>query len=408
MASRGVVAVACRAMAQTDLLKRYLDAGMAFTAMTQARAEAIVKDFVKAGEVQAEQARETANELLERSRQNSEKLAESIRKEIKQQVSNLGLATKDDIARLERKIAAASAPRKSGYARSPRRGSPPSAPPSAPELGREAGLARRRLDAELVRRRLAPDLDEARAHIAAGRVTVGGAPAASAARMVRPTEPVALDPVRSRFVGRGGEKLDAALEQFGIDVKDAPALDVGASTGGFTDCLLQRGAACVVAVDVGYGQLDARLRADPRVDLRERTNVRSLRSAEVVPAPAVAAVDVSFISLRTVLPTVLELVAPDADVVLLVKPQFESTRDEATRGGGVIVEPSIWRRTLGEVAAALQALGATIMGAMISPLVGAEGNVEFLLHAVAAPGRGEPRPAVDLDAVVAAAARGIS
>ncbi len=126
-----------------------------------------------------------------------------------------------------------------------------------------AVLPRRRLDAELVRRHLAPDLHEARAEIAAGRVTVGGAPAASAARLVGPAEPVVLEPVTARFVGRGGEKLDAALEQFDLEVSGARALDVGASTGGFTDCLLQRGAASVVAVDVGYGQLDSRLRGRP-------------------------------------------------------------------------------------------------------------------------------------------------
>jgi 23S rRNA (cytidine1920-2'-O)/16S rRNA (cytidine1409-2'-O)-methyltransferase len=233
---------------------------------------------------------------------------------------------------------------------------------------------------------------------------VGGAPAASAARLVGPAEPVVLEATRPRFVGRGGEKLDAALRQFGIDVSGQPALDVGASTGGFTDCLLQRGAASVVAVDVGYGQLDARLRADPRVDLRERTNVRSLHPADVDPPVAVAVVDVSFISLRTVLPTVLRLVASRADVVVLVKPQFEATRGEATRSRGVIDDPAIWRRALGEVAATFQALGATIMGAMVSPIAGAEGNVEFLLHASAAPGREAPGP-VDLDAVVARAAR---
>ena len=159
------------------------------------------------------------------------------------------------------------------------------------------------------------------------------------------------------------------------------ALDLGASTGGFTDCLLQRGASEVVAVDVGYGQLHERLRADDRVVVRERTNVRDLLPGDVgAPVPLVVA-DLSFISLRTVLPAVLALAAPGADLVLLVKPQFEAGREEASRGRGVITDPEVWRRVLHEVAAALEHEGAAIMGVMASPLTGADGNVELLLHA---------------------------
>jgi 23S rRNA (cytidine1920-2'-O)/16S rRNA (cytidine1409-2'-O)-methyltransferase len=182
-----------------------------------------------------------------------------------------------------------------------------------------------------------------------------------------------------RFVGRGGEKLDAAFERFAVPVAGRRALDAGASTGGFTDCLLQRGADEVVAVDVGYGQLHERLRADPRVDVRERTNVRSLdREALGGPVDLVVA-DLSFISLRTVLPVLVPLVEPGGDLVVLVKPQFEAGRREAARGSGVIREPEVWRRVLEEVATAAAESGADRMDEMESPLTGADGNVEFLL-----------------------------
>jgi 23S rRNA (cytidine1920-2'-O)/16S rRNA (cytidine1409-2'-O)-methyltransferase len=206
-------------------------------------------------------------------------------------------------------------------------------------------------------------------------------------------------------VGRGGEKLDGALARFALDVSGRRAVDLGASTGGFTDCLLQRGAASVVAVDVGYGQLHERLRADPRVEVHERTNVRDLAPGDLGPLADVLVADLSFISLRTVLPAALALAAPGADVVLLVKPQFEAGRQEAARGKGVITDPAIWRRVLGEVAAALDGLGAAIMGAMASPLTGADGNVEFLLHARTAPARPSTPLAGLLDAALAEADR---
>ena len=216
-----------------------------------------------------------------------------------------------------------------------------------------------------------------------------------------PDEPVVVLPPRPRFVGRGGEKLDAALERFHIHVQGRRAFDLGASTGGFTDCLLQRGAASVVALDVGYGQLHGRLRQDGRVEVHERTNVRDVTPGDLGAAADLVVADLSFISLRAVLPAALALASDDADVVLLVKPQFEARRAEAARGRGVIADPAVWRRVLGEVAAALGALGAAIMGAMASPLTGADGNVEFLLHAL--PGAG-PRPpgavAALLDAAV--------
>jgi 23S rRNA (cytidine1920-2'-O)/16S rRNA (cytidine1409-2'-O)-methyltransferase len=157
----------------------------------------------------------------------------------------------------------------------------------------------------------------------------------------------------------------------------------------------------VVAVDVGYGQLHERLRADPRVDVRERTNVRDLAPSDLERPADVLVADLSFISLRTVLPVVLPLGAPEADVVLLVKPQFEAGRQEASRGKGVITDPAVWRRVLEEVAAALVERRAAIMGAMASPLTGADGNVEFLLHARTAPAASAVAPGALLDVALA-------
>jgi 23S rRNA (cytidine1920-2'-O)/16S rRNA (cytidine1409-2'-O)-methyltransferase len=225
---------------------------------------------------------------------------------------------------------------------------------------------------------------QAREAIDAGRVTVDGAPALKAARQVAPHEAVVVQGEGPRFVGRGGDKLAAALDRFAVPVEGARALDAGASTGGFTDCLLQHGASRVVAVDVGYGQLHERLRADPRVEPVERTNVRDLTPGALGPPFDVVVADLSFISLRTVLGPLLRQAAPGAHLVLLVKPQFEAGRDEATRGRGVIRDPGVWRRVLDEVLIALRATGAAIMGAMVSPLTGADGNVEFFVHARAA------------------------
>jgi 23S rRNA (cytidine1920-2'-O)/16S rRNA (cytidine1409-2'-O)-methyltransferase len=201
---------------------------------------------------------------------------------------------------------------------------------------------------------------------------------------VAPHEAVVVHGEEPRFVGRGGDKLAAALDRFAVPVEGARALDAGASTGGFTDCLLQHGASRVVAVDVGYGQLHERLRADPRVEPVERTNVRDLAPGALGPPFDVVVADLSFISLRTVLGPLLRQAASGAHLVLLVKPQFEAGRDEATRGRGVIRDPVVWRRVLDEVLIALRATGAAIMGAMVSPLTGADGNVEFFVHARAA------------------------
>jgi 23S rRNA (cytidine1920-2'-O)/16S rRNA (cytidine1409-2'-O)-methyltransferase len=183
---------------------------------------------------------------------------------------------------------------------------------------------------------------------------------------------------RAPYVGRGGEKLAAAITGFGIDVHGASALDVGASTGGFTDCLLQHGATSVVSVDVGRGQLHESLRADPRVTVLERTNIRSTTPASVGGPFDVVTADLSFISVRSVARQLVDLVKPGGELIVLVKPQFEVGRREASKGKGVVRDPHLWRSVLSQVIAAFQAQGATMMGVMTSPLRGADGNVEFL------------------------------
>lgn len=240
---------------------------------------------------------------------------------------------------------------------------------------------RRRLDAELVRRGLVSSRARAVEAIDHGRVTVAGAPASSAARQVASDEPIAVERERARFVSRGGPKLDAALTRFGIDVRGVRALDAGASTGGFTDCLLQRGAAHVVAVDVGRGQLDWSLRGDSRVTVLERTNLRHLDVTGIGGDPVpVAVADLSFISLVTVAPALARLTTADAELVLLVKPQFEAGRARVG-SGGIVREPEVHRAVLGEVVAGLGAVGLLVVAVMASPLRGADGNVEFFVHA---------------------------
>ena len=232
---------------------------------------------------------------------------------------------------------------------------------------------------------------------------MGGAVAEKPARLVAAAEPLDVVGPPPRFVSRGGDKLDAALARFGIAVAGRSALDAGASTGGFTDCLLQRGAATVVAVDVGNGQLDARLRADPRVVVRERTNVRQVALDEPVD---VVVADLAFVSLRTVADTLVRLTVPGrGDVVVLVKPQFEAGRAEASKGKGVIRDPAVWRRAIEGVKDSFATAGAAMMGLMVSPLRGAEGNVEFLAHfRPGGAGAGAANQERDIDAVVAEAA----
>lgn len=212
---------------------------------------------------------------------------------------------------------------------------------------------------------------------------VNGAVAEKASRQVAAGDQVVVSGPPPRFVGRGALKLDHALDAFAIDVTGVRALDAGASTGGFTDCLLQRGAAHVVAVDVGHGQLHERLRADPRVTNLERTNVRHVDAAAIGGPVDLVVGDLSFISLRLVIAPLVAVCHPGASMVLLVKPQFEAGKDEAGRGRGVITDPAVWERVRGEVEAALLAAGCTVRGWTDSPITGADGNHEFLVHATA-------------------------
>ena len=248
---------------------------------------------------------------------------------------------------------------------------------------------RRRLDTELVRRGLAESRELAQSAIADGRVRVRGSVADKAARQVDDSDPVIITGPGPRFVSRGGEKLDAALNRFAIDVEGRVALDAGASTGGFTDCLIQRGAQRVICVDVGHAQLHERMRRHPQVENHERINVRTLRPVDLDNRSFDLIVgDLSFISLRSVAIALAGMATPVADLVLLVKPQFEATRAEVGKGRGVVRDSAVWRRALNGVVVAFGQVGATMMGAMASPLTGADGNVEFLVHLRVSEGSG--------------------
>ena len=236
-----------------------------------------------------------------------------------------------------------------------------------------------RLDVLLVQRGLAPSRERARALILAGQVTVNGAPATKAGTGIAADAEVVVAVPDHPYVSRGGVKLAHALEQFHIDPAGTLALDIGASTGGFTDVLLQRGARQVVALDVGHGQLDWRLRTDPRVVVREHVNARHLAAGDLPGPFDLVTIDVSFISLRQVLPVVPPRLASGGDVIALVKPQFEAGREDVGRGG-LVLDPAIHARVLGEVRDAARALGLVPMGDTPSPITGATGNQEFLLH----------------------------
>jgi 23S rRNA (cytidine1920-2'-O)/16S rRNA (cytidine1409-2'-O)-methyltransferase len=219
---------------------------------------------------------------------------------------------------------------------------------------------------------------QARSLIMEGRVRVDGDVASKAGQNVRPEASIEIERPR-RFVSRGGEKLEHALDVFGVDAKGREALDIGASTGGFTDCLLQRGAAQVTAVDVGYGQLDWRLRNDPRVRVMERTNFRLLPDDAFPSGFDLIVIDTSFISLRTILARALAFLRDAGTVVALVKPQFEAGRERLGRGG-VVRDPGVHREILHEVLGAARELGLVPTALTASPLLGPAGNREFLLE----------------------------
>jgi 23S rRNA (cytidine1920-2'-O)/16S rRNA (cytidine1409-2'-O)-methyltransferase len=239
-----------------------------------------------------------------------------------------------------------------------------------------------RLDTLLVERGLAASRERARALILAGQVRVDGHPAAKAGTPVGVDAAVTLLVPDHPYVGRGGLKLDHALRVFGLAVDGRVALDIGASTGGFTDVLLRQGAARVVALDVGHGQLDWRLRTDPRVIVLEKVNARTL-TPEALPPEArlfdIVTIDVSFISLKQILPVVPPLLAYGGDIIALVKPQFEAGRAEVG-SGGIVRDDAVRARVVQEIVQHALALGLTRAGLCESPITGMEGNREFLVH----------------------------
>ena len=235
-----------------------------------------------------------------------------------------------------------------------------------------------RLDQLVVDRGLAASRERARALILAAQVLVNGQTVSKAGAQIDSQADVALVTADHPYVGRGGLKLAHALDVFHIEIGGRQALDIGASTGGFTDVLLQRGAARVVALDVGHGQLDWKIRNDARVIVVDNFNARYL-TLDDLPAPVdFVCIDVSFISLRQILPVLPPLLRPGADVVALVKPQFEAGRDEVRKG--IIRDPEVHRRVVDEVTHAAAAVGLARLGTDTSPITGQKGNVEFLMH----------------------------
>lgn len=235
-----------------------------------------------------------------------------------------------------------------------------------------------RLDEVVVKLELAPTRSKARAMIMAGDVLVNDLPVLQAGAPIRSSDVVMLK-AKPRFVSRGGEKLDHALEVFGVDVMNCTCADLGASTGGFTDCLLQRSAKRVYAIDVGYGQIDQRIRDDERVVVQERVNARYIES---LPEPIdLVVIDVSFIGLALILPVARLVLTENGQCVPLVKPQFEAGRGDVGKGG-VVRDPAIHRRVLVEAAENATGNGFAVRGVTKSPIVGPAGNIEFLMHLV--------------------------
>jgi 23S rRNA (cytidine1920-2'-O)/16S rRNA (cytidine1409-2'-O)-methyltransferase len=236
-----------------------------------------------------------------------------------------------------------------------------------------------RLDLLLVQRGLAESREKAKAIIMAGLVEVDKSVLDKPGHLVSVSADVSLKEPFPPYVSRGGLKLEAALDHFAVDVKGKVLLDVGASTGGFTDCLLQRGAEKVIAVDVGYGQLHWKIRRDPRVMVLERTNIRQLKPEDLNEHIHGAVIDVSFISLRLVLPRVSELVLREAFIVALIKPQFEVEKGQVGKGG-VVRDPSLHQQVIDRLSCFFEDMGWTVLGHIPSPLLGPKGNMEFFVY----------------------------
>ncbi len=237
-----------------------------------------------------------------------------------------------------------------------------------------------RLDALLVERGIAPTLEKARALILSGTVKIDTLCMDKAGALVAPDTHLSVKGEDHPYVSRGGLKLRGALDHFALDVAGVAVLDVGASTGGFTDCLLQAGARKVFAVAVGYGQLAWKLREDPRVAVIERTNIRHYDGADLDEKPTLAVIDVSFISLKTVIPAVLPLVADHARILALIKPQFEAQREEVGKNG-VVEDPAVHDRVVGEIVGFCPSRDLHVEGTCASPLLGPAGNKEFFILA---------------------------
>jgi 23S rRNA (cytidine1920-2'-O)/16S rRNA (cytidine1409-2'-O)-methyltransferase len=238
---------------------------------------------------------------------------------------------------------------------------------------------RSRLDLEMARRGLAPSRENAQRMIMAGQVRVNSRPAAKPDLKVDDRAEIEIIGAAKKYVSRGGLKLAAALDHFAVPVADREALDVGASTGGFTDALLQRGAARVIALDVGHGQLAHRLRRDPRVIVMDRTNIRYIAPADLPYRPQLVVIDASFISLKLVLPPILEIAATSADIVALIKPQFEVGKGKVGKGG-VVRDGDLRAQAVDAVIAFARSIGLESAGTMESPITGAAGNHEFLAY----------------------------
>lgn len=240
-------------------------------------------------------------------------------------------------------------------------------------------LVKERLDKLVVGRGLAGSRERARALIMGGKVLVEGNPVTKAGALVDCDAPITLKAEDIPYVSRGGLKLEAAIREFRIDLRGKTAMDVGASTGGFTDCMLRQGAEKVYAVDVGYGQLDLRLRQDPRVVLLERTNIRYLEREKIPDEIDIATVDVSFISLKTVMPRIVEFIKPGGAIVALIKPQFEVGRGDVGKGG-VVRDEKKRTEAVRAVEENMRSLGLSVVGIMESPVRGPKGNIEYLIY----------------------------
>lgn len=239
-----------------------------------------------------------------------------------------------------------------------------------------------RLDQLLYKKGITESRQKARALILEGKVIVNGQKIEKPGTLVEETAEITISGEALPYISRGGLKLESALKEFSVDVKDKVAMDIGAGTGGFTDCLLQHGAKRVYAVDVGYGQLAWKLRTDPRVIPIERTNIRYMPREKIPEEIDIATVDVSFISLKLVIPKVLEFLKPRGEIIALIKPQFEVGKDEVDRGG-VIKDPEKRKKVVQEIKNFFESLNLKVTGIIQSPIAGQKGNIEYLIYATA-------------------------